>query len=537
MHDLPLRIGHLIEINGTIAVGRLDISFDEFYQSFGGDDYSLVQIGSIVKIESFDNVVFGTIRSVGLEAAAGGGPPPGNRIEIELFGEGALVARDNDPLDFTRGVSNYPAPGEAIFLAHLGELAQIFARPDKACVRVGTVYQDRRLPAYIMTDGLMSRHFAVLGTTGSGKSCSVALLLHAILDAHPAGHIILLDPHAEYEGAFGAKAEVIDPTNLHLPYWLLNLEETIEVVLGSESSEGEVAILKAALLKARQRAAEEFQDPGGITVDTPIPYRLWDLIAILNEEMGKLERPESTLPYLRIKFRLETLRTDQRFAFMFSGFLVEDTLVEMISRYMRIPVQGRPISVVDLSGVPSEVTDVVVSVLCRMVFDFCLWSPRGEAVPVLLICEEAHRYVPRHSEARFQATRKAIERIAKEGRKYGVSLGLVTQRPSELSETILSQCNTLISLRMSNAEDQDYVRRALPDAAIGLMNALSSLQAQEALVVGEGVTLPLRLRFDTLPEERRPRSSSVSFSRGWSIDTGRASFIEKVVERWREQRR
>ena len=536
MAEVGLRIGRLVEVSGIIATGRLEIGLEDYYQTYMGDEYSLVKIGAIVKIFSHRNLVFGAIRSV--QNPSKDGKFEDATLELELFGEGALPTADNDPLDFSRGVSSFPAPGEEIFLANLNDLSQIFGRPDKPHVRIGTVYQDRRLPAYIMTDGLLGRHFAVLGTTGSGKSCSVALLLHAILDAHPNGHIILLDPHNEYAGAFADKAEVIDPTNLHLPYWMLNLDETIEVVLGhNNTSEAEINILKSVLLKARKRAAEEMQDPNAITVDSPIPYRLWDLIGIINDEMGKLDRPETALPYMRIKFRIESLRSDQRFAFMFSGFLVEDTLADMISRYMRIPVMGKPISVVDLSGVPNEITDVVVSVLCRMVFDFCLWSPRSESTPVLLVCEEAHRYVPRVAESKFTATKVAIGRIAKEGRKYGVSLGLVTQRPSELSETILSQCNTLIALRMSNAEDQDYVRRAMPDNAVGLMSALSSLQPQEALVVGEGVSVPMRMRFDTLPQERLPRSQTPSFARTWAVDTGRMAYIEDVVTRWREQRR
>ncbi len=208
-----------------------------------------------------------------------------------------------------------------------------------------------------------------------------------------------------------------------------------------------------------------------------------------------------------------------------------------MSRYLRIPSNGKPISIIDLSGVPSDVVDVVVSVLCRIIFDFFVWSPRAPAVPVLLVCEEAHRYAPRGDDAAFQPTKQTLSRIAKEGRKYGVSLGLVTQRPSELAETALSQCNTLIALRMSNEQDQNFVRRALPDTVRSLVDALPTLRTQEALVVGEGTVLPIRLRFDDLPEGLRPHSADVEFTKLWQEDRKDTNHIKNGIRRWRLQER
>jgi len=190
--------------------------------------------------------------------------------------------------------------------------------------------------------------------------------------------------------------------------------------------------------------------------------------------------------------------------------------------------------------VPSEIVDVVVSMLCRTVFDFALWSAAGdtgdEALPVLLVCEEAHRYIAADG-AGFGPTRQVMARIAKEGRKYGVSLCLVSQRPSELSLDILSQCNTLFVLRMSNGPDQDFVRNALPESGLGLLNALPALRMQEAIVVGEGVTVPMRIRFNDLDPEHQPRSGAASFSRAWRAPPARPDIVAETVERWRHQTR
>ncbi|MEE8534790.1 MAG: ATP-binding protein, partial [Kiloniellales bacterium] len=201
----------------------------------------------------------------------------------------------------------------------------------------------------------------------------------------------------------------------------------------------------------------------------------------------------------------------------------------------RIPVDGRPITIMDLSGVPSEILNVVISVVSRMIFDFAVWSDR--ALPMLLVCEEAHRYVPQDPRLGFEPTKKAIARIAKEGRKYGVSLCLISQRPSELASGILSQCNTIFALRMSNQKDQEFVRGALSESAMGLMDFLPSLRNAEAIAVGEGVPVPVRICFDHLAEEHRPRSGTAAFSTAWQNDDEDKAFIDVVVERWRRQRR
>jgi DNA helicase HerA-like ATPase len=404
-------------------------------------------------------------------------------------------------------------------------------------VKIGTIYQDQTLPAFVSTDDLLGKHFAVLGTTGSGKSCAVARILRAILTEHKNGHALLLDLHNEYGHAFSDCAEILGPGSLELPYWMLNFEEIKEIVVGtdSEDREADAVILRQAILEAKRRYHAEIDSTDYVTADTPVPYRLSDLTQQIDQTLGKLDKPTDSAPYLRLKERLSSLQSDKRFSFMFQGISVRDNMAAIISRIFRLPVAGKPVTILDLSGVPSEILNVVISLLCRLTFDFALWSDR--ALPVLLVCEEAHRYVTQDTTQGFEATKRVLGRIAKEGRKYGVSLCLVSQRPSDLAVGILSQCNTIFAMRMSNQKDQEFVSGTLSESAIGLLDSLPTLRTGEAIAVGEGVSVPVRLRFDLLPEDRMPLSGTASFSAAWEEDNKDDTFAVKIIERWRRQRR
>jgi hypothetical protein len=204
---------------------------------------------------------------------------------------------------------------------------------------------------------------------------------------------------------------------------------------------------------------------------------------------------------------------------------------QVLSRIFRVPVDGKPITILELTGLPPEVVNVVVSVLCRMAFDFALW---GEGkIPVTLVCEEAHRYVPLNPEMGFEPCKRAIAKIAKEGRKYGASLCIVTQRPAEIDPTILSQCNTVFALRMSNDRDQAIVASAVADTGTGLIEFLPALGAREAIAFGDGVPIPVRIKFDELPPDALPRSTTAQFSAKWQESLGDEAFLEAVIERWR----
>ena len=443
-----------------------------------------------------------------------------------------------EDFDFQRGVATYPLPGQGIFLANVVELERIYRRPDKPSIHVGALSHASSLPVHLLMDELLGKHFAVLGTTGAGKSCSVTVLLRAILKNAPEAHVILLDPHNEYGRAFPETAEIIDPTTLNLPHWLLNFEESTELFVGrtERTATSQTNIPRDAMLVARQEFTGENTGSQNITVDTPSPYLLGTLLAQIDS--NKPDRSTGQEPYLKVTNKIKTLQQDRRFSFLIRpDDEVKDDLSDILAQCLRIPVLNKPLSIIDLSGVPSDVVDVVVSVLCRMIFDFAVWSSRPVKVPILLVCEEAHRYAPRGDDAAFQPTKQALSRIAKEGRKYGVGVGLISQRPSEISESILSQCNTLIALRMSNEQDQNFVRRALPDSVRSLVDTLSTLRTQEALVVGEGSVVPVRLRFDDLPEGNRPQSADVPFAERWSTETADAAYVKDVIRRWRSQER
>ncbi|MBF0093209.1 MAG: DUF87 domain-containing protein [Alphaproteobacteria bacterium] len=487
------------------------------------------RIGALVKTETPESTVYGIVNSLEIEAGSG------RRIALaDLLGETLQGG------SFQRGVSIHPMLGARVMGANSDDIGRVYAKPSAVTLRIGAIHQDRAVPAYILPNETLGKHFAVLGTTGSGKSCTVALLLRAILTKNPNGHVVLLDPHAEYAHAFGDLTEVIDPSTLSLPCWLLNFEETVAVMViagAAAEREAQIGILKEAILQAKRKFAGDNEDGATITVDTPVPYRIGDLLRIIDNNMGKLDKADNSAPFLRLKSRIESLNSDRRFAFMFSGVMVRDNMAAVVSRILRIPVAGKPLTIMDLSGVPSEVVDVVVSVLCRAIFDFALWKERSRSLPVLLVCEEAHRYVPARDDLGFRSTKVALSRIAKEGRKYGVSLCLVTQRPSELDSSILSQCGTLFALRMGNQQDQDFVSRALPDSARGLLSVLPSLRPQEAVVVGEGVSVPMRVHFDALDEAHRPRSGTAEFCAAWQEDAEGLPLISETIARWRAQHR
>jgi hypothetical protein len=255
-------------------------------------------------------------------------------------------------------------------------------------------------------------------------------------------------------------------------------------------------------------------------------------VGLIDERMGKLENRSSWAKYHRLIARIEAVRTDPRYGFMFDNANVGgDTMVDVLSQLFRLPPNGRPMTIMQLAGFPGEVVDSVVSVLCRMAFDFGLWS--DGALPLLVVCEEAHRYAPSDRSIGFGPTRKALSRIAKEGRKYGVFLGLITQRAAELDATIISQCSTLFTMRMANERDQAIVRSAVSDAAASLLSFVPSLGTREVFAFGEGVALPTRLKFKQLPENLIPKSEAVGSASMDSELGADRDFITGVVERWR----
>ena len=326
---------------------------------------------------------------------------------------------------------------------------------------------------------------------------------------------MILDPHNEFAAAFPDTAIVVDTDTLELPFWLFRLEEFVEVIFrGRPGVPEEVDVLRDLIPEAKRNfrgAADNAffrrsTDKSTLTADTPVPYRIADLLALIDERIGRLDG-RNEKPYLRqLKARVSSAINDPRFHFMFFTNTINDTLAETIARLFRIPSNGQPITTFQLSGIPSEVVNSVASVLCRMAFEVALWSNGG--IRILVVCEEAHRYVPADPNLGFIPTRQAIARIAKEGRKYGVSLGVVTQRPGELDPTILSQCSTVFAMRLSNERDQEIIRSAIPDSSTSTTGFLSSIGNGEAIAFGEAIAVPMRMRFSKLEQHQLPRANA-----------------------------
>jgi hypothetical protein len=522
-------IGHVVEIAGSGSQIRLDAAVVGALQSHKDPSVAMSgQVGSQVKMVVGNSWLIANVRT--LKAGDSGELV----AHVDFLGEGSRDSAGR-MTNFRRGVTRYPIPGADVLPVTTDDLRSVFAASDEPHIEIGTVYPTDDIRGALYVDPMLGKHFAVLGSTGTGKSTSVSLILHRISELSPEGHIVMVDPHGEYSAAFKGCGELFNVDNLQLPYWLMNFEEHCEVLLTTHGADRQrdADILAKCLLAARTKG-KDMSQYGKVTVDSPIPYLLTDFAAIIANEMGKLDRAGDTLPFQRLKTKLEELRADPRYTFMFSGMLVSDSMGSFIARLFRLPSQGRPISIVDVSGVPSEITSVVVSVLARMVFDYAIWSRTEAQRPLLLVCEEAHRYVPKDENAENgQAVRKILERIAKEGRKYGVSLGLITQRPSDLAEGVLSQCGTIVSMRLNNDRDQACVRAAMPEGARGFLDAIPALRNRECIVCGEGVAIPIRVRFDDLEPEKRPASSDPSFARLWRETGDEEGIIGRTIKRWR----
>jgi DNA helicase HerA-like ATPase len=518
-------IGRVLSVEGASATIEL----------VGGVvcDAARATVGKFLGIVSGEGVTIGMVTKISEQAGA-------RVAHIDLFGE---MREHNGVPAFSRGITDYPVIGEPALLITNEELRIIYGSTG-ATADIGVLRQDTTISALVDVDELLNKHFAILGTTGVGKSSGVAVILRQILAARSDLRIFLVDPHNEYGRCFGDKAQVLNPRNLRLPFWLFNFEETVDAFFGARPGVPEEVEILAEVIPIAKGTYLQYRDAGdrlltkrrdpksaGFTADTPAPYRLEDLLGLIDERMGKLENRASRAFHFKLMQRIQTFRNNPRYAFMFENANVGgDTMAEVISNLFRLPANGKPVTVMQLAGFPAEVVDSVVSVLCRMAFDFGLWS--DGVSPLLFICEEAHRYAySSEFKAGFGPTRRALSRIAKEGRKYGVYLGLVTQRPFEIDPNIISQCNTLFVMRLANDRDQALIRSAVSDAASSLLTFVPSLGTGEAFVFGSGVALPMKMRFSHLPDEFRP-SSEVGNSANISADAG-LDLITSVIDRWR----
>ena len=539
-------IGRVLTVGSSVAVMSINKSI------IRNGQLHMAQIGTILKILTSKSIVVAMVSSLRIGATDDEGLGDGCLANLNILGEITTNATTKET-KFFRGVRSFPVLNEAIYNMSPDDLRLIFNKEKSPCIEVGRLQQDNSIVAKVRTDDLLSKHFAILGSTGSGKSCTVALVLQAILKENGNAHVVLFDPHNEYSKSFGNMAEVISNDSLDLPLWMFDFVETTELLTSEieDHARAEVEVLHDILLKAKRLydrsmkkgdtssqtkmddVEAELQRATHITLDSPVPYRIRDVLKLLDHQMGKLENNSNLGPYKRLKRRIQMLMADPRYQFIFRNQASPLPIESLVGRIFRIPVAGKPISILDFSGIPSEALNVVVSVIARLAFELATWSERR--IPVLLVCEEAHRYIPADKSLGFHSTRRIIGRIAKEGRKYGVSLGIISQRPSELEASTLSQCSTIFSMRLSNELDQNFVRAAVPDGAAELLSFLPSLGTAETMVFGESVNLPMRVILNTLEEEYRPHSSSAEFTDLWNRPDVTPQFMETVFDRWRSR--
>ena len=430
----------------------------------------------------------------------------------------------------------------------------MFDRFQSKGLSVGRLASHPSLNVYLDATNLFGRHLAILGQTGAGKSWSVATLVQKTVQVMPKVHIIILDMHGEYcwkrdDGtrhyAFSDSiVRHVDARDLEIPYWLMTYAELCDLLIDSteQAAHNQTAFFRETLRELREKDKTPLKLER-VTVDTPVYFSLDELVEAVkskNQEMVEGQRGpkrgEMFGTFDRFLIRLESKMNDVRYDFLLKPKvrISSASLAALLRDFVGLGTPKAAITVIDLSSVPFDVRPTVAAQIGRLAFEFNYWNPEYREFPILLICEEAHAYIPRGSESQFSGSRKSMERIAKEGRKYGVGLAISSQRPHEVSETVLAQCGTYICLGITNPNDQNYVRSLVPESEGDLVTVLAGLERGEGLVLGETVPLPTRLQFEK--PNPTPNSDDVDFHKKWTagpIDLN----VDKIVKRWRSQER
>ena len=537
-----LSIGQIYEVDGNQIRIDLDSTLEELTRVYAGEVYSIGQFGSIIQIPIGKRVVFAMVTKLTMkneiaEASEKLPPKDDSRVIIaDLFGEGVWKKTDSGKwmLNFERGVSEYPLPLQTAYLTEKSILARIYKKGRGERIKLGNYVGSGGVECHADISALIGKHTAILGSTGSGKSAATSAVVHSILElkgnsGNWSPQVIILDPHGEYKKAFpNATVLSSDDNNLHLPYWLLNFQETVELLIGKTEfvATSQANIIKEALLKLRQQSNEKS------TLDSPVPYKVSQIVEeIKPDESWSSSKKEK---HNKILSKIEILQSDARLKFLMNDWAEGTTLESIVAPILQIT--NAPV-IVDLSGMPDEVVAICSSAIARTLFNSKVWQTSEERKknPILLVCEEAHRYVPNRGEAQYGATQQAIQRIAKEGRKYGIGLFLISQRPSEIDQTVLSQCNSWIVLRLTNEEDKSKVASILPDSLSGLTKMLSGLRNQEAIFAGLASDIPARIRIRDLEKKQLPNSNDIDFFEGWSKKSLSNANLKKIVKRWQRQ--
>jgi len=529
-------LGRVVAVSGSQAT--LHLTADLLSDQRSGAD---VTVGSLLGIDTGTSLAIGALCDLSLAETADTAGGAYAIARVDLIGE--IRQSDAGGAHFLRGIMAYPKLGSAVVGVGTDALRVIFDSTNPRTVEVGRLQQNDAIPAYVNIDEVVHKHFAIVGSTGAGKSTALALIVRKIMTAREDMRVLIIDAHNEYAACFDDHAEVLGPDNLHLPFWLFNFDEIVQIIFGSKKlAEREIALLaeliplaKSEYARSRNVLRTSYRAPAAddrrYAVDSPVPYRFEDLIALAESRMGKLENGDVAVAYQRLLIRIEAARKNPRYAFIFEDGDGGDTMAGVLSQVLRLQDDGKPMSILQLAGFPAETMEVVVSVLFRLAFEFGVWS--DGLSPLLIVCEEAHNYANADRSAGFLPARDGLSRIAKEGRKHGIFLGLVTQRPHQLDSTLISQCSTVFAMRLGHEDDQKIVRAAVSDSAMRQLAFLPALGTREALVMGAAVPTVMRLRFEELPERFIPHS--------WATGEGKLGadrliddrMIETVVARWR----
>lgn len=593
-----LRIGKILEVNGTAIRVELDGDLNDLSRTIKGRVYPVGQMASIIKVHFGRRILFAYVRMLRMRSevlaesgAARLSPSDDSRVlEADLFGQGQWDSSAKR-LKFSRGVETYPLPLQAVYLTTNEELEQLYTSAEATLeagaisplVPIGTYVGGTNAICRADLDKLFGHHCAVLGSTGSGKSATVAAILHSVLEhASSTGEklrprVVLIDPHGEYAKAFGDRAMVFkayseasatakEATLLKLPYWLMSSDEFRSLVIGKTEHEATAQnnIVYDALNYARMVEAGIVaglgEDPDGGAIpaltqghteddrlsfdrDKPTPFKLAEFINHVDRVQGRktgkkeaLAASDTTRGRVEgILKKLRVLRANPQLKFLLEEHGNNSpTIQSVIAQFVGGGEGQRDIRIIDISGLPNEIAGPLTAVVARLLFQYKVWqtSEERDQDPLLFVCEEAHRYVPNYGEAQYKEAQEAVRRIAKEGRKYGLGLMLVSQRPSDIESTVLSQCNSWFVMRLTNASDQEHVARFLPDSLAGLTKILSSLTRRETVFVGEAAALPSRVRIRELKEEKLPASSDISFTKGWSSAPLSEDALTKIAKRW-----
>ena len=555
-------IGHIVDVQGNAITATL-VEDEQGYAptvTIGDEDILVGRIGSYVAIrQNAVHIIAMVTRMTEQEALA---VPtietPGDQSACLPFAKRLAFLTPIGSMDpeghFERGVGQYPTTGAEVHAIGSTEINKMFERFHAEGFEVGALTTHPSIRVSLHATNLFGRHLAILGQTGSGKSWTVASVVQKAVAEMPKAHIIILDLHGEYcwkqeDGArHYAFTETIvrhvDARDLEIPYWLMTFAELCDLLIEHSEREAtnQTAFFRDCILSGRQAENIGATPPLGlsrVTVDTPIYFSLDELLDKVKdkniERVGNRQGPMFG-NFDRFLMRIESKLNDTRYDFLLKPQIrnTSTSLSELLRDFVGLGDPKVAITVIDLSSVPFDVRPTVAAQIGRLAFEFNYWNPKYREFPILLMCEEAHAYIPRASESQFAGSRKSMERIAKEGRKYGVGLGIVSQRPHEVSETVLAQCGTFICLRITNPDDQAYIRRLVPESEGDLVSVLAGLGRGEALVLGEAVPLPTRMQFDR--PSPAPNSDDIDFYNKWK-DGPDDLDVDEIVKRWRRQER